>query len=309
MALTLICPDKDPAPWIRALNDADPKLEIRVWPDDHPREEIELALTWSHPWGCLTLYPNLGCISSMGAGVDHLLSDPDLPGDIPLVRIIDSGLVSDMAEYILLAVLSHFRQFDIYHNRQSHQDWHPLAPLDKKDFSIGIMGLGQLGRAAAQQLISHGFSVTGWKNSSGTIPGIPSFYGKEQLFEFLSQTRVLICLLPLTQATCRILNSQTFSRLARESYLINVGRGKHLDENALIPALDRGLLSGACLDVFDKEPLEPGHPFWSHPKIKITPHISSLTHPASVAPQIIENLKRLRTGRPLLNLVDPQKGY
>jgi len=162
MTLTLICPDKDPHPWIHALNRVDPMIEVRVWPHDHPKDEIRLALTWAHPPGVLMDYPNLGCISSMGAGVDHLLSDPDLP-QVPIVRLVDNLLVRDMAEYIALAVLSHFRQFDTYGRHQSRREWHPLAPLDKSTFPVGIMGLGQLGRAAALKLKDEGFPVLGWK--------------------------------------------------------------------------------------------------------------------------------------------------
>lgn len=309
MAITLICPNRNPRPWIRALTAGDPGLEVRVWPDDHPRQDIELALTWAHPPGALTDYPNLGCISSMGAGVDHLLSDPDLPQGVPIVRLVDDLLVKDMAEYLALAVLSHFRQFDAYGIYQSEQHWHPLSPLDKTDSAVGIMGMGQLGKAAALRLKTEGFPVLGWKNSPDERPEIKTFHGKDGLPEFLSRTRVLICLLPLTRATRHILNLETFSRLSRGAYLINVGRGEHLKERDLITALEKGLLSGACLDVFETEPLPSGHPFWTHPKIRITPHVSSLTRPESVAPQILDNLKRLRAGEGLLNPVDRKKGY
>jgi len=309
MAITLICPNTDTRPWIRALTAADPELKVRVWPRDHPRQDIELALTWAHSPGVLKAYPNLGCISSMGAGVDHLLSDPDLPRDVPIVRLVDDLLVRDMAEYLSLAVLSHFRQFDAYWSYQTKQNWQPLAPLDKKDFKVGIMGFGQLGKAAALRLKAEGFPVLGWKNSPDSHADIKIFHGKNQLPDFLSRTRVLICLLPLTPDTLHILNLETFSMLPRGAYLINVGRGGHLKEEDLITALERGLISGACLDVFETEPLPLGHPFWAHPGIRITPHVSSQTHPGSVAPQVLENLKRLMEGKPLLNPVNKAKGY
>ncbi len=309
MALTLICPNTDTQPWIQALTTVDPELEIRVWPDDHPKQEIELALTWGHPPGVLKDYPNLGCISSMGAGVDHLLSDPDLPQGVPIVRLVDTLLVRDMAEYLLLAVLSHFRQFDTYESQKSRKEWYPLAPLDKLNFPVGVMGLGQLGKAAALKLNDEGFPVLGWKNSPGAVVDIKTFYGRDQLPDFVSQCRVLICLLPLTRATRHILDMKTFSMLTKGSYLINVGRGGHLKDKDLITALDRGLLAGACLDVFETEPLIQKHPFWDHPGIRITPHVSSQTRPESVVIQILENLERLRTKKNLLHPVDPGKGY
>ncbi len=309
MAITLICPDKDPKPWIRALNTLDPELEIRVWPDDHPRIDIDLALTWAHPHGVLNEYPNLGCISSMGAGVDHMLSDPGLPCDVSIVRLVDDNLVRDMAEYLLLAVLCHFKQFDVYQVDQSKKDWHPLDPIAKQDCTVGIMGLGQLGRAAAQRLSNEGFPVLGWRNSPGDLPEIQTFHGEDQLSDFLAQVRILICLLPLTPSTRHILNIDTFSQLPRGAYLINVGRGGHLKEDDMMTALAQGLLSGACLDVFETEPLGDDHPFWAHPRIRITPHVSSQTNVISVAPQVLANIKRLRAGKSLLNPVNPVKGY
>ncbi|WDP90601.1 MAG: glyoxylate/hydroxypyruvate reductase A [Desulfobacter sp.] len=309
MALTLICPAITPSRWVDALRDAAPELDIRIWPHDHPKEDVEMALTWYHPPGELNRYPNLGCISSMGAGVDHLLSDPDLPSGTPIVRLVDRLLVRDMSEYLTLAVLSHFREFDRYRKFQHRQEWHPLAPRDKKDFPVGIMGMGQLGSAAAIKLKGEGFPVFGWKNSPGLVPGIETFHGEAHLRDFLSKSRILVCLLPLTPATRHILNLDHFSQLPRGAYLINVGRGGHLKEEDLTEALDRGMLSGACLDVFGTEPLPGDHPFWGRPEIRITPHISSQTHPGSVVPQVLDNLDRLREGRPLLNPVDLKKGY
>lgn len=309
MAVTLICPDRNPVPWIQALTRLEPNLDIRVWPKDHPRQDIELALTWAHPHGIFNEYPGLGCISSMGAGVDHLLSDPNLPNGVPIVRLVDQELVTGMVDYLTLAVLSHFRQFDIYQTLQTEKTWQPQAAREKNNFPVGIMGMGQLGKAAGQRLLDLGFPVYGWKNTPVDIPGIKTSYGMDQLPDFLARTRVLICLLPLTNQTRHILNMDTFSKLPRDAYLINVGRGGHLKERELIPALDQGLLSGACLDVFESEPLESNHPFWAHPKIRITPHVSSQTSPSSVAPQILENLNRLRTGQKLLHPINLKKGY
>ncbi|MBU0971662.1 MAG: glyoxylate/hydroxypyruvate reductase A [Proteobacteria bacterium] len=314
MAITFICPQRDTIPWIKALNALDPQLDIRVWPHDHPKQAIELALTWAHPPGVFREYPNLSCICSMGAGIDHLLADPllpdpDLSGSPEIVRLVDRELIRSMSEYLLCAVLYHFRQLDVYQARKMLKEWHPLLPLEKKKCTIGIMGMGQLGAAAAKTLSASGFKVFGWRNSPEKIPGIPSFHGPDQLDNFLSCSRILICLLPLTRRTRHILNLDTFSKLPKNAYLINVGRGGHLEEADLLTALDTGQLSGACLDVFQTEPLPADHPFWLHPKIAVTPHISSQTDPVSVAPQILENLKRLRAGSPLLNRVDLKKEY
>ncbi len=314
MAITFICPENDTISWITALKTLDPTLDIRVWPGDEPKEEIEMALTWKHPPGTLTEYPNLGCICSMGAGIDHLLADPllpdpDLPGNPTIVRLVDQRLADNMSEYLLLAVLYHFRQFDFYQAKKEERLWEPILPLEKKEMVIGIMGLGQLGEAAAKRLGETGFPVCGWRNSHKKIDGIQSFHGKGELDNFLSRARILICLLPLTRKTRHILNLDTFSKLPGGAYLINVGRGGHLKEIDLLTALDQKVLSGACLDVFQSEPLPGDHPFWQHPKIMLTPHISSQTNPMSVAPQIVSNLNRLRAGESLLNRVDIKKEY
>ena len=181
--------------------------------------------------------------------------------------------------------------------------------MEKKECPVGIMGLGQLGTAAALRLIREGFPVSGWRNMNGGLPGVTAFHGQDQLPEFLGRSRILICLLPLTPATRHILNLTQFAHLPSGAYLINVGRGGHLKEEDLIPAIDKGLLSGACLDVFEAEPLPGNHPFWAHPRIRVTPHVSSQTDPESVAPQILENLERLRSGKPLLNPVNKARGY
>lgn len=309
MTITLVCPKSDPAPWVTALKGLDSSLDIRVWPHDQPKEDIELALTWAHVPGSLAEYPNLKCISSMGAGIDHMLNDDMLPSNVPVVRLVDRELVRDMSEYLLLAVLHHFRQFDIYHLRKQEKSWAPLSPIAKQKMSVGIMGMGQLGKAAALKLKQAGFPVHGWRYSREIVEGIETFHGPDGLDKFLAKTQVLICLLPLTEKTRHILNLRTFAKLPRGACLINVGRGGHLKEPDLIAALDQGMISRACLDVFETEPLPRNHPFWSRPEILITPHISSQTNTLSVAPQILDNLDRARQGRPLLNQVNMKKQY
>jgi glyoxylate/hydroxypyruvate reductase A len=171
------------------------------------------------------------------------------------------------------------------------------------------MGLGQLGKDAAKKLSYLGFPVSGWSQTPKDIEGVKCFAGDKALEDFLSQARILICMLPLTPKTKGILNHKTFAKLPAGAYIINIARGQHLIENDLLAALDSGQLGGACLDVFEVEPLPEDHPFWSHPKILVTPHISSITYPQTVAPQIIENYQRAKTGDPLLHVVDMERGY
>jgi glyoxylate/hydroxypyruvate reductase A len=169
--------------------------------------------------------------------------------------------------------------------------------------------MGQLGAHAADQLSRLGFQVAGWSRTRKDIAGLDSFAGGEELAAFLKRSDILVCMLPLTPATEGILNSATFAQLPAGAYLVNVARGRHLVEEDLLAALDAGRLSGACLDVFREEPLPESHPFWDHPQIIVTPHVSSLTYPRAVAPQLAENYRRLLGGQPLLNVIDRSRGY
>ena len=309
MALMIIAPDIRVTSWVKHLSRLQPGIDIRIWPDTGNADDIQFALCWHHPPGELKKYKNLKCIASLGAGVDHILVDPQLPEGVPITRVVEHSMAQSMSEYVVLAVLNYCRQFDDYKADQAQTLWRPRKPLLAEGLGIGIMGLGQLGMDAAQKLSYLGFSVAGWSQTPKNIKGVKCLAGEDALDDFLSQTRILICMLPLTPKTEGILNHQIFGKLPPGAYLINVARGEHLVENDLIAALDSGQLSGACLDVFAVEPLPPDHSFWLHPKIIVTPHISSITFPRAVAPQIIENYHRVKSGKRPLNQVDMDRGY
>lgn len=308
MALLLLMPEKfSPPTWLKTLRNIDASLDIRIWPDIGNPADIEFALVWNYPAGELLKYPNLKCISSLGAGVNHIFQDGQRPLHIPIVRVVDQLLARDMTQYIIWAVLNFTREFPRYQAQQQQKQWQPHAP--NNELTIGILGLGQLGSDAAKKLHVLGFKVSAWSRTPKALESISTFSGKEQFKEFLTQTNVLINLLPLTAATENILNHELFYMLPKGAYIINVARGNHLVEPDLISALDDEQLAGACLDVFRTEPLPADHPFWTHAKIIMTPHNSSVTNPKSVAPQIIENYYRAIQGKPLLNQVDSTQGY
>ncbi|NET52567.1 MAG: glyoxylate/hydroxypyruvate reductase A, partial [Merismopedia sp. SIO2A8] len=210
---------------------------------------------------------------------------------------------------ICTASMYYFREFDVYQTQQSQLFWHQQVPKSMAATTIGIMGLGKLGEYSASQLSKMGFRTIGWSRSQKSILGVKAYVGEGQLDQFLSQTDILVCLLPLTDQTYDILNLELFNKLPQGSYLVNVARGNHLVEEDLITALSTNQLRGACLDVFREEPLPQGHPFWAHKKILITPHCSSITDPRSVAPQIVQNYRLMQSGGVLLNQVDIQQGY
>jgi glyoxylate/hydroxypyruvate reductase A len=309
MSIAIIYPNRDVSAWVAALHAHDPALAIEVWPEIGAPDQVEYALCWNHPEGVLQEFPNLKCVSSLGAGVNHLLNDRSCPPEVPLVRLVDTGLKQSMAEYVMLGVLEHLRRFAGYRRQQHHAEWLPLPVPPISEVGIGLMGCGEIGRYVAGKLTAFGFPVHGWSRRLQALAGVKVFAGDDQLNAFLARSDVLVCLLPLTTETAGILDATTFSRLPANAYLINAARGAHLVETDLLSALASGHLSGALLDVFRDEPLPKSHPFWKHPRIMITPHIASVTNPRSAALQVVENYRRAVQGERLSNLVDRRQGY
>jgi len=296
--------------WKAALLAVDPSLEIRMFPDAGDPTEIEAAVVWTaHDMMELRRYPNLKLIVSMGAGVDHLLRPPGPPPGIPIARLKDVLLTSAMAEWVLLNVLRFHRQDPEYRVLQQRKEWLELSAPSTAERRIGILGIGELGSASARVLTSLGFPVMGWSRSAKALPGVQTFHGADGLMAMAAQSDILICLLPLTPQTRGVLNAKLLSALPRGAYVINGARGGHMVAADMLAALDSGHIAGAALDVFEPEPLPLESPFWSHPKVFLTPHAASITIPSSVAPQVVENIHNMRASRPLINLVDFSLGY
>lgn len=309
MAIVIVSDFANPQPWISALKKADPKVEVLLHTDLTDYTNVKFALAWNHPPGIFMQFTNLKTISSMGAGVDHLLKDPDIPSHIDIVRIIDPRLSQDMFEFALAVIMSRIKNLLHFRENQHQKLWKKKRYLRMDQVSVGVMGTGVIGHHVATNLQRVGFHVLGWSRSEGQPTAYKKYFGQEQLEEFLKNTDILICLLPLTPDTRGILNKNTLCMLPAGAWVVNLGRGPLLVDEDLIKLLDSGHLAGANLDVFHKEPLPEDHPFWAHKKVHITPHVASLTDPDSVAPQIVENYRRTLQNQPLLNLVDRKKGY
>lgn len=306
MSLAIICPGKNANPWIEVLKKLDPDLKIQVYPEIEAPDSVEFVMLWNHPKNILNSFPNLKLISSMGAGVDHILTDSSVPKNIPIVRIVDEKLTFSMTNYVIMGVLNFHRQLTRYQEDQKKNIWDMSNP--EIDIKVGVMGVGALGGDVLEKLSFMGFDVVGFGFSEKTNFPYP-YFSKEKLEEFLNEVNVLVCLLPLTPDTENILNLDLFSKCQAGTYLINVARGKHLVEEDLIAALDKGFLSGALLDVYRKEPLPKEHAFWNEKRIQMTPHIASVTNPKAAAPQVIDNIHRIRSNQPLNNLVIRKRGY
>ena len=295
--------------WLEEFKRQAPNQEVRVWPEAGNRDEIEFALVWQPPPGELKTYKNLKGIFSLGAGVDHLFEDPELPRNVPITRIIDQYLTSRMTEYVVLHVLRHHRQQMAYEDQQREAKWQELKQPSADQRTVGIMGIGTLGEDAALKLKPLGFNVIGWSRTRKTIPGVKSYAGAAEMEAFLKATEILVCLLPLTPETHDVLNKRTLAMLPKGASFINVGRGAQVVEPDLLAALDSGHLSHATLDVFRQEPLPADSPFWKNKRVTITPHVASYTDPRTVVTQVLENMRRAKAGQPLMNLVNLEAGY
>ena len=309
MRITVCLTDNRPDAWIEGLRAALPGAEVQSWQPGAP--QADHAVVWAPPQAFIDEQPGLRGLFNIGAGVDALLK-LRLPPGIQVVRLDDAGMSVQMAEYVCHALIRHFREFDFYEAEARQGRWVFRKPRERADFAVGVMGLGVLGERVARAVAQFEFPVNGWSRSPKTIEGLRCFAGEAQFDDFLAASRVLVNLLPLTEATRGILNRETLSRLNRGrpgGYLINVARGAHLVEADLIPLLDSGQLAGATLDVFDVEPLPADHPFWRHPKITVTPHGSARTlREASIA-QIAAKIRAIERGEPVAGVVDPKRGY
>tara|TARA_B110000008_G_scaffold248277_1_gene260258 strand:+ start:3764 stop:4690 length:927 start_codon:yes stop_codon:yes gene_type:complete len=303
----LICPSKERKKWITIFKKLMPIWNIQSLEGVKNTDLIDTALVWNHPSGVLKKFKNLTLICSLGAGVDHLLSDPDIPKGVKITRIVDPMLSFSMSNYIIMAVLQYHRKLDKYLEDKKNKIWdHDLSP--EVNLSIGILGLGILGRDAAIKLKNLGFNLYGYSPSPKQIDGVECFSG-EEISKFLKKINTLVCTVPYTPKTHNLLSEKLFKQLQNPTYLINVARGKVQNEVDIINAVNTGILTGAFLDVFEKEPLPTSSPLWSHNKIKITPHIASVTNADAGAKQIIENYRRYIKNEKLMNEVNLDKGY
>ncbi len=301
--------EEDHAYVLAGLRAALPRADFRFWfpGDDDP---ADYAMVWNAPAEMLSGRKGLKAIFNLAAGANSLLYMGDtIPKNIPIIRLEDAGMGMQMTEYVTHAVLHYYRRFDVYAAQQEKHTWKFQSVPDKRDFSVGIMGIGVLGTRIAQALRQFDFPVRGWSRSKKRLSGISCFAGNEELDDFLNGTQVLVCALPLTSETKGILNHETLGKLNHGAYLINVARGAHLIDTDLLAQLDSGHIAGATLDAFREEPLPQDHPFWHTPKIRITPHRAALGLRDEIVRHIVEKLMMFDRGEAISGIVDRFKGY
>ncbi len=294
--------------WAEVFQRHAPEIDFRIWPDVGNASSVRYLAAWEPPADIAERFPNLQVLFSSGAGVDQF-DFAALPPDLPVVRMVEPGIIRGMVEYVTHAVLGLHRDMAAYRRQQKQAAWKPLQVKTAAERRVGVLGLGSLGQAVLTQLTAFGFECAGWSRSRHAVEGVQCFAGEGELGAFLARTDVLVCLLPLTDSTRGFLNAKLFAQLPRGASLVQVGRGPQGVDADLIAALDAGHLGEAVLDVTEPEPLPPEHPFWRHPHIQLTPHIASMTQPSSAAEVVIDNLRRFDRGEAMLGLVDRARGY
>lgn len=294
--------------WAEVFRRRAPDIDFRIWPDIGDPAQVRFLAAWEPPDDLATRFPNLQVLFSSGAGVDQF-DFASLPPELPVVRMVEPGIVRGMVEYVTHAVLGLHRDMPQYRRQQQEGLWKPLPVRTARERRVGVLGLGSLGQAVLEQLVALGFDCAGWSRSRHEVAGVQCHAGADELPAFLARTGILVCLLPLTDSTRGFLDARLFSQLPEGAGLVHVGRGPQLVDADLLAALESGRIGDAVLDVTDPEPLPPEHAFWRHPRIQLTPHIASMTQPLSAAEVVLDNLDCFEAGKPMLGLVDRVRGY
>jgi glyoxylate/hydroxypyruvate reductase A len=271
--------------------------------------DIDIALVANPPQGALQGLPALKLIQSLWAGVDKLLADASVPAHVPLARMVDPAMNATMAETALWAVLSLQRDFFEYAAQQRASEWKQHELRRAEDTSVAVLGLGQMGRCAAQTLVRNGYRVTGWSTREAVVDGVLTRAGAAAMPQVLADAEIVINLLPLTPATRGLFDANTLAWMPRGANLVNLARGAHVVEADLLAALASGHIARAVLDVFDTEPLPREHVFWSHPRVTVLAHVAAPTDPRSAALIAAANVRAVLDGRAPAHLVDRARGY
>jgi glyoxylate/hydroxypyruvate reductase A len=295
--------------WCQMLRDLMPDWNIYPIDQVPDPDAVTYSVLWRPATGSMKPFRNLKAIVSLGAGIDHVLADEQLPTHVPIIRTVGTDLTQRMKEYVALHVLRHHRELPAIQANQARQLWEQIVVPPAPQRRVGVMGLGNLGGVAADLLKQIGFEVRGWSRSPKDLPGIQCFSGSEGFGAFLEGTEILVCLLPLTESTRGILNADTFNRLKRGASIVNAARGPHLVDSDLLDALNSGQISSATLDVFHVEPLPKTHPFWTNPKITVTPHVASLIDAPTGSKIVAKNIRAFQETGTVADLADAKRGY
>ncbi len=282
MSIAIIVTDRCTKGLTQSLKSLQPDLKIQVWPDISDPDAIEFAVLWKQPREILARFKNLKAVTSLGAGIDFIVSDPSLPTNVSVHRIVTPILKQQMAQYILAYVLHDYRELNTYRVQQQNKLW---KVNDVSPKTIGFLGLGSIGKFVAEKFSDLGFETIAYTHRS-KVEAIECFHQEEGLKHVMKNSDYIVCLLPLTSKTKGLLNKKHFAYCTKKPTLIHVGRGEQLVENDLIEALDKGVIEQAIIDVFASEPLPKDHVFWDRTDVRITPHNSARSDNQQTAQEI-----------------------
>lgn len=306
MAVVLINSLKSSKQWEeefrRQVSEYYPQMDFRIWPDIGNPDDITQAIVAFPEAGAFAKLPNLKYVHSLWAGVERLVSDPDLDPKVKIFRMVDKGLTDGMVDYMTGHTYRHHLGADRVARENAAGDWNPVVPPLASERNVGILGLGVLGMAVAENLSQCGFRVTGWSRSAKTHSDFGCLAGDKGFEVTLKYSEILLLLLPRTPQTENILNAETLAKMPRGAAIINAGRGELIDDDALLAALESGQIGGATLDVFREEPLPKDHPYWAHPRVLVTPHIAAETRIVSGARTVLVHVADLDMRDDIFNI-------
>ena len=289
--------------WREALATEFADFTFSVGSDVANPERVDVALIWTVPDDGLGKFSNLRAVLSLGAGIDQLdLSR--LPEHVPVARLVDASLTRTMVDYAKAAVYRYHRRFHFFERESQNRRWTFVSPTLTAETSIGVLGLGEIGREIALALQREGFTVHGWSRTPKQLEGVTTYTGRDGLRSMVGRSRIVLNVLPLTDETRYILCRELFAQFEDGTCLINMGRGGHLVEADLVDAIASGRVEAATLDVTSVEPLPPAHPFWNHPDILVTPHVAGTSRPMTAVRTVAANIRRAIAGERLLHQVD-----
>lgn len=308
MAIVLNMEAEELDRWRVAMAKLLPGVDVRLWSEIDHGDDVVMLVGNDLPDGALTKMPNLKCFQYFGHGADSVLDHPDLPPDMPVSRLSDPTVARWMTEHALAYVLRHRRNLDAYDVDRKARAWEWREVPDPGETHVGVLGLGIIGEYTAKAFVDLGFEVSTWARSEHQLHGVDCRHGPDSLLPLLSQSDYVVCALPGTAHTRLLLGAEAFAAMKPNAFLLNMGRGSLIDEDALVAALDAGQFAGAALDVFHTEPLPQGHPLWDHPKVVVTPHVAGGSGFGSL-PMVAENYRRALAGETLIHQADRALGY
>lgn len=285
---------------------AESHLEVKLTRDIDPAQVDYIVYAPTGWLNDFSPYTRLKGVHSLWAGVEKIVDNETL--NVPLARMVDSGLREGMVEYCVGHVLRYHLGMD-QDILRTEASWDIHVPPLARDRTIAILGLGALGTAVAEALVALNFKVSGWSRQPKEIGNVWCLSGEYGLCEALENAEIAVLLLPQTLETDNVLDARRLAMMPRGARIVNPGRGPLIDDDALLAALDSGHIAHATLDVFRTEPLPENHPYWAHPNVTVTPHIASDTRPASAARLVAENFRRAELGQTMLHVVDRSVGY